>query len=129
MTFWFSIDFESFSGFLVDFELVDGGYTKNHWGKEDRNYKNICFKPKKISPFFSNGPLPSIATRDAQNRVKNRFRVGSKPVPVLVTSSKTGSRETRVGSYPVLTVKIKPRGTRFGYIKNQFSKNRFWNRF
>ena len=40
--------------------------------------------------------------RGAQNRVKNRFRVGSEPVPVLVTSSRTGSRENRFGSYPVL---------------------------
>ena len=65
-------------------------------------------------------PNPILTGRDAQNRVKNRFRVGSKPVPVLVTSSKSGSCETRVGSYPVLTKKTRPCVPGSGSVLNRF---------
>jgi len=42
-----------------------------------------------VGPFRDFGSVFRVLhTRDAQNRVKNRFRVGSKPVPVLVMSSK-----------------------------------------
>ena len=85
----------------------------------------------KLSPYYTYGrpfnqdnPYNYTPELGLHTNDQRCTKSGKKPVPVLVTSSKAGSRETRVVSYPVLTEKNQTLCTRF-----RFSRNRFQNRF